>query len=206
MGAGGAPSTYTTGDFPGSEFFGSGFQGDHSERWMSTMTTENQPAPPFEDALHVTLSRGDFVYFNWALAMERLMLPFFLYGFVLFTLASLLGVLPAGRTVAVAFVVPATGYCLWLTFAVSALWRKLPQLAAPRVYRFRDEAYQVEVETEERISYRDLAQVLESRRGFYLRRADGTHDILPKRALLDTDAFSKFLHSRAGDFKRSKFL
>ncbi|MCB1032212.1 MAG: hypothetical protein KDD47_00060 [Acidobacteria bacterium] len=164
--------------------------------------------PALPKQIRVTLSEGDFLYFNWVLGLERPILPFFLYGFIFFNLASLLGVWPAGRTFALAILVPAVGYSVWLTTSAKRLWRTLPQIRAPRSYRFREENLTVEVDSEESILYGDLVQVLESRRGIYLNRPDGSHEILPKKALPDPDGFVRTLRARVptSRFKRSTFL
>ena len=168
-----------------------------------TSRTEDPNPTRFE----VELERGDFLYFNWTLAFERPLIPFFLYTFVALTLASMLGVWPAGRTFALAVLVPLLGYNLWIWFSGRSLWRRFPQLRQPRVYTFREEAYRVRTAAgSHSVPYRDVVQVLESRRGFYLLRADGSGDILPKRAVGDADGCRSLLAEKIGPAKHSSFL
>lgn len=157
--------------------------------------------------VQVRLSRGDFLYYNWTLALERPVLPFFLYSFGFFFLTSLLGLWPQGRLYAFAVLVPMLGYALFVWLSSLALWRRFPQLRNPRSYAFGPEHYLVETEAATlSIPYTDLARVLESRAAFYLVRRDGSADVLPKRALADEASLRRLLERQLGEVRRSSFL
>lgn len=164
-----------------------------------------EAAPPA--AVDVTLTRGEFLAFNWALALERPLLPFLLYTFVLAALAGLLGVWPAGRVFAAAALLPALAYALWVWASARALWTRNPGLAGPRRLVFKERSYLVEeAGTAHRVRYDEVARVLETRAALYLLRAAGGADLVPKRAPADLDAVATFLRPRVAGWKRSSFL
>ena len=109
-------------------------------------------------------------------------------------------------TLLTAILIPAVGYCVFLMSSARGMWEKLPQLRKPRTYRFGEESFQVEVESEEAIGYRELTVVLESRRGLYLARPDGSHEILPKKAVADWPELARMLRGKVARYKRSTFL
>ncbi|MEM7737192.1 MAG: hypothetical protein AAF267_15535 [Deinococcota bacterium] len=154
----------------------------------------------------VNLTRGDFIYYNWTAAFDKPILPFFLYTFVLLNLSSLLGVFPAGNIFAFAVLIPLVGYVILVQASASLLWRRVPQLAAPKHYSFRQKSYRLKTSTEQddaanvSIDYADVVKVLVSRRGYYLMRVDGSADIIPKAVLeeqnINLNGFSTWLETR----------
>ncbi len=169
--------------------------------------------------LTVNLTRADFIYYNWTAAFDKPILPFFLYTFVLLNLASLLGVFPAGNEFAFAVLVPLVGYVILVQASASLLWRRVPQLAAPKHYSFKQKSYRLKTSTDQTdktstanvsIDYADVAKVLVSRRGYYLLRADGSADIIPKAVLeahnINLDAFSTWLAANTNVMTSSFFL
>ena len=132
----------------------------------------------------VVLTRVDFETYNWVLALERPVLPFFMYTFALLLLADLLRVWQDARLYAFAVVVPALGYLLFVKLSSLAVWRRYPELREPKRYTFKENAFQVKQAGKTvNVPYKDVAHVLESRRAYYLVRMDGSADILPKRAV-----------------------
>lgn len=175
------------------------------------MTDTPHPAEapaPTPRPIGVALTRGEFLSYNWALALERPVLPFLAYTFVLFALAGLLGVLPAGRVLAAAALAPALVYAVWVWGSASALWARHPELAAERRLHFKERSYLVaEGGTSHRVPYDRVARVLETRSALYLARTDGGADIVPKRVLEEPEAFAAFLRERVGGrWKGSSFL
>ncbi len=158
---------------------------------------------PFE----VTIEHSDFMYYNWTLALERPVLPFLMYSFVLLAFSSLLGLWPEGRVFALATISPMLLYALWVVMSANGLWRRYPQLQRPRRYRFFEDGYAIDSEEEKTtVPYSDLARVLESRRAFYLVRKDGSADLLPKRHLPDEEALRTLLSAQVGEMTGSSFL
>lgn len=148
---------------------------------------------PAADAHAVTvhLTRGDFLYYTWVLALKRPVLPFLLYSFALLFLLGVTGVWAGARVFSLAVFVPLLGYLLWVWAAAQLLWALHPALREPRHYRFGARAYLLGVgKGEVAVAYGDLAQVLTSRRALYLLRRDGSADILPRAGLPeDLEAF-----------------
>ncbi|MDZ7704668.1 MAG: YcxB family protein [Trueperaceae bacterium] len=172
----------------------------------SDTSAHSAPASP-PDPVEVTLERRDFSYYNWTLALERPILPFFLYGFFFLVLLSLLGVWPAGRVYALAVLVPMLGYMVWLQITSWKIWRGYPQLREPREYVFKDQSYLVKTaKNNVPVSYDKLGEVIESRRAFYLMRDDGSADILPKRKVNSEKEMRAFLTEKVGEVRGSSFL
>lgn len=163
------------------------------------------------------------MYYSWVTAFERPILPFFMYTFVLLNLSSLLGVFPDGNVFAFAVLVPMVGYLILVQVTAAQLWRRFPQLNAPRHYTFKPTLYRIkspqaapvseQSDSKKRkvtINYEQVRQVLSSRRGFYLLRADGSADIIPKDALSDQgikhEAMEAFLSEHVSEPKPSFFL
>ncbi len=144
------------------------------------------------------------MYYNWVLALERPVLPFFMYTFALLLLADLFRVWSDARLYAFAVVVPALGYLLFVKLSSVAVWRRYPELREPKRYTFKENAFQVKQAGKTvMVPYKEVARVLESRRAYYLVRGDGSADILPKTAVeagrLETLFGAKL-------WKRSSFL
>lgn len=132
----------------------------------------------------VTLTRADFETYNWVTALERPVLPFFMYTFVLLLLADLFRVWQDARLYAFAVIVPALGYMLFVQLSTLAVWRRYPELREPKRYTFEEKAYQLkQAGKTATVPYKEIARVLESRRAYYLVRNDGSADILPKRVI-----------------------
>ena len=168
-----------------------------------------KPAPAPQgapDPVQVTLQKGEYRYFNWVLAFERPILPFFLYTFVLVNLASLLGVWPDGRVFGLAILPPLLGYAIWVHTTAGRVWKAYPAIQRPRTYRFGEESYTVQGEEREEIPWSRVDQALVSRRGVYLLRSDGSADILPKAAAGDFEALVGWVQARVTRMKRSSFL
>jgi len=164
----------------------------------------SEPTVP-EPTVQVTLTRGEFMYYNWVLALERPVLPFFLYSFVLLSLASLTGLWPSGRAFALAVFVPMLAYALFVFLSARRLWASYPPLRAPRTYVFKEKSCLVKTEKKSvPVPYDALREVLASRRALYLLREDGTADILPKGAL--PEGFEAFIAGKIGEVRHSSFL
>lgn len=145
---------------------------------------EPPPLSPF--TADVGLTRADFEIYSWVLALERPVLPFFIYTFALLLLADLFGVWADARLYAFAVVVPALGYLLFVKLSTFTVWRRYPELREPKRYTFKEDAYQVkQAGKTAMVSYQELERVLESRRAYYLIRADGSADILPKTGVAE---------------------
>jgi len=197
-------------------------------RLAMTNTSSTTPVTPEPLELDVALTKGDFMYYSWVTAFERPILPFFMYTFVLLNLSSLLGVFPAGNVFAFAVLVPMVGYMILVQATASQLWRRFPQLNAPRHYTFKPTLYRIksphaapaseppankQSDTKKRkvtINYDQVRQVLSSRRGFYLLRSDGSADIIPKDALREQgikhEMMETFLSKHVSEPKASFFL
>jgi hypothetical protein len=155
--------------------------------------------------VEVTLTQGDFMTYNWVLALERPVLPFFIYSFTLLFLAGLLGLWPAARVFALAVLVPMLGYLLWVFLSARALWARYPHLRVPRTYVFEEDAYLVKAGAHTAaVPYARLRRALASRGALYLLREDGSADILPRRAL--PEGLEAFIVQRVGEPRRSSFL
>ena len=138
------------------------------------------PNPTFS----VQLSRQDFFYYTWTVALKRPVLPFLVYSFIFLFLLGITGLWPAARVFSLAVFAPLLGYLLWVWTSAQTLWRRYPALREPRRYRFKAGSYLLEVgKTKVEVNYKDVAQALSSRRAFYLIRPDGSADILPRDAL-----------------------
>ncbi len=152
----------------------------------------------------VTLTRTDLETYNWVLALERPVLPFFMYTFALLLLADLFRVWSDARLYAFAVLVPALGYLLFVKLSSLAVWRRYPELREPKRYTFKKDAYQLKQAGKTvSVPYADVARVLESRRAYYLVRMDGSADILPKGAI-EEGVLEGLLKDRS--WKRSSFL
>ncbi len=161
------------------------------------------PAAP--GSVTLTLTRDDYMYYTWVLALGRPVLPFFLYSFVLLTFASLLGLWPAGRAFALAVLVPLLGYMLFIFLSGRGLWARYPQLRAERRYTFGDAGYVVQTaENTVSVPYAQLQRLLRSRAALYLIRQDGSADILPRRDL--PEGLEVFLAGKVSEVERSSFL
>ncbi|MCA9839752.1 MAG: YcxB family protein [Trueperaceae bacterium] len=162
--------------------------------------------PPVSGQLQipVNLNRRDFSYYNWVIALERPILPFFIYTFTLLILADLFKIWPDARLYAFAVLIPAVAYLLFVWLSTKSLWQKIKALQEPSTYYFLADGYQV-VRKKDRanISYDQIKQVLESRKGIYLIRQDGTADILPK-GTASKEALSPFFDKKL--WRSSSFL
>ena len=139
-------------------------------------------APTF--TFSVQLSRQDFFYYTWTVALQRPVLPFLLYSFIFLFLLGVTGLWPAARVFSLAVFAPLLGYLLWVWTSAQTLWRRYPALREPRRYRFTAAAYLLDAgKTKVEVNYGDVRQALSSRRAFYLVRSDGSADILPRNAL-----------------------
>lgn len=154
------------------------------------------------------LTRHDFMYYNWVLALERPILPFFMYTFVLLVMSSLLGVWPAGRLYAPAVLIPALGYTLFVWLSSRQLWRHVQQTLTPQTYIFKTKSYlNDDGKTKQAIPYQHIKQLLESRQAFYLVLQDGSASILPKRDVTDSNSLRALIQSKlTGRYKHSSFL
>jgi len=159
-------------------------------------------SPP---AVTVRLSRKDFLYYTWALALERPVLLFLLYSFVLLFLLAVTGVWPAARVFSLAVLLPLSGHLLWVRVAAQLLWARHPALQEPRHYTFKAQSYLVSSSpgSEVPVPYCEVAQLLSSRRALYLLRRDGSADILPRSEL--PEGIETFLAEKIM-VKRSRFL
>jgi len=162
------------------------------------------PAVPDLPAFTVRLSRDDFLYYTWVLALRRPVLPFLLYSFALLFLLGVTGVWPAARVFSLAVSVPLLGYLLWVWVAALTLWARHPALKEARRYRFGARSYLLDAGTREvSVAYSDLTRVLTSRRALYLLRRDGSADILPRAEL--PEGLEAFLGDKI-TVERSSFL
>ena len=135
-------------------------------------------------AFRVQLSRQDFFYYTWVLALRRPVLPFLLYSFAFLFLLGVTGVWLSARVFSLAVLVPLLGYLLWVWVSAQTLWTRYPTLKEPRRYSFKARSYLLDtVHGKVKIPYGDVAQALSSRRAVYLVRQDGSADILPRGAL-----------------------
>ena len=132
----------------------------------------------------VQLSRQDFFYYTWTVALQRPVLPFLVYSFVFLFLLGITGLWPAARVFSLAVFAPLLGYLLWVWTSAQTLWRRYPALKETRHYRFTAASYLLGAgKNKVEVNYQDVRQALSSRRAFYLVRPDGSADILPRSAL-----------------------
>lgn len=142
------------------------------------------PAIPDFPAFTVELTRKDFFYYTWVLALKRPVLPFMIYSFIFLFLIGVTGVWPTARVFSLAVFVPLLGYLLWVWVAAQTLWARHPALKSPRHYDFKPKSYLLGTGAGKvTVAYKDVAQVLSSRRALYVIRRDGSADILPRSAL-----------------------
>ena len=168
--------------------------------------TAQKRTPQTPQIVTATLERRDFMYYNWTLALERPVLPFFIYTFTLLVLASLLGLWPGARAYAFIVLVPMLGHALLVWLNARGLWSRLPELKTPRSYTFKEKSYLViEGGKKTPVPYEGV-RAIESRRGFYLLRDGGAADLLPKRDVPDEAALRGWLEAHVGQVKGSSFL
>ncbi len=150
---------------------------------------------PDPAAFTVQLSRKDFFYYTWVLALRRPVLPFMIYSFIFLFLIGMTGVWPAARVFSLAVFVPLLGYLLWVWVAAQTLWARHPALKSPRHYHFKAKSYLLGTGAGKvPIAYKDVTQVLSSRRALYLLRRDGSADILPRNSL--PESLEPFLNEK----------
>ena len=146
------------------------------------------------------------MYYNWTLAFERPILPFFIYTFTALVLVSITGLWPVGRLYALAVLIPLLGYLLFIWMGARGVWRRYPAIKEPKRYIFKEKSYLVEEEGKKTpVAYGEV-NVLTSRRGVYLLRRTGGADLLPKRSVEDAEGFLKFLEQKTGEARGSSFL
>ena len=161
-------------------------------------------AAPAPKAFTVQLSRKDFMYYTWVLALRRPVLPFMIYSFIFLFLLGVTGVWPTARVFSLAVFVPLVGYLLWVWVAARTLWSRHPALKEPRHYHFKTRSYLLDTGTGKvPVAYEDVTQVLSSRRALYLLRRDGSADILPRDSL--SEGLEPFLNEKL-TVERSSFL
>lgn len=142
------------------------------------------PPVPDPPAFTVQLTRKDFFYYTWVLALKRPVLPFMMYSFIFLFLLGVTGVWPTARVFSLAVFVPLLGYLFWVWAAAQTLWARYPALKKPRHYHFKGKSYLLDTGTGKvPVAYKEVTQVLSSRRALYLLRRDGSADILPKDAM-----------------------
>ena len=152
-------------------------------------------AAPDLPAFTVQLARKDFFYYTWVLALKRPVLPFMMYSFIFLFLLGVTGVWPTARVFSLAVFVPLLGYLLWVWVAAQTLWARYPLLKSPRHYHFKAKSYLLDTGSGKvPIAYKDVRQVLSSRRALYLLRWDGSADILPCEGL--PEGLAPFLNER----------
>jgi len=165
------------------------------------------PAPsavPDLPAFTVRLTRNDYMYYTWVLALRRPVLPFLMYSFALLFLLGVTGVWPAARVFSLAVSVPLLGYLLWVWVAARTLWARHPALREPRQYRFKARSYLLDAgKGKVPVAYGDLERMLSSRRALCLLRRDGSADILPRTEL--PEGLEAFLADKI-TVERSSFL
>ena len=157
-------------------------------------------------AVSVTLERGDFMYYTWALALERPILPFFIYTFTALVLVSIVGIWPTGSLYAFAVMIPLVGYTLFVWLSAWLTWRRFPVIREPKRYVFKEKSYLLEEGGKKTPVAYDEVDVLTSRRGIYLLRRTGSADLLPKRIIEDTEGLLAFLEQKTGETRTSNFL
>ena len=150
-------------------------------------------------AFTVRLSRKDFLYYTWVLALRRPLLPFLLYSFALLFLLGATGVWPAARVFSLAVFVPLLGYLLWVWVAAQTLWSRYPPLKEPHHYRFKARIPAGHGHGKGAGGLRRP----EAGSDIYLLRHDGSADILPRTEL--PEELEDFLAQRL-EVKRSSFL
>lgn len=134
------------------------------------------------------------MYYNWVMALERPVLPFFIYTFTALTLVSLLNIWPPARVYALIVLLPMLGYALWVWASATRVWRSYPELVGPRSYIFKEKSYLVEEANKKTpVAYADVTRVVESRQAIYLVRSSGGADILPKKFIEHSEALKTHL-------------
>ena len=157
-------------------------------------------------AVSVTLERGDFMYYTWVLALERPILPFFIYTFTALVLVSVTGLWPTGSLYAFAVMIPLVGYTLFVWLSAWLTWRRFPMIREPKRYVFKEKSYLLEEGGKKTpVTYEEV-DVLTSRRGIYLLRRTGSADLLPKRSIEDVKGLLGFLEQKTGEGRTSNFL
>ena len=146
------------------------------------------------------------MYYNWTLAFERPILPFFIYTFTALVLVSITGLWPVGRLYAFAVLIPLVGYTLFVWLSARGTWRRFPMIREPKRYVFKEKSYLLEEGGKKTpVAYGEV-NVLTSRRGVYLLRRTGGADLLPKRSIEDADKLLEFLEQKTGEARGSSFL
>lgn len=146
------------------------------------------------------------MYYTWALALERPVLPFFIYTFTALVLVSVVGLWPTGSLYALAVLVPLLGYTLFVWLSAWGTWRRFPMIREPKRYIFKERSYLLEEGGKKTpVAYKDVS-LLTSRRGLYLVRRAGGADLLPRESLNDVEEFLAFLEGKVSEVKRSNFL
>ena len=113
------------------------------------------------------------MYYNWTLALERPILPFFIYTFTALVLASITGLWPAGRLYAFTVLIPLAGYTLFVWLSARGTWRRFPMIREPKRYVFKEKSYLLEEGGKKTpVAYGEV-NVLTSRHAIYLLRRTG---------------------------------
>ncbi len=159
-----------------------------------------------DKSISVTLERGDFMYYTWTSALERPILPFFIYTFTALVLVSLTGLWPTGSLYAFAAMIPLVGYTLFVWLSAWLTWRRFPMIREPKRYVFKEKSYLLEEGGKKTPVAYDEVDVLTSRRGIYLLRRTGSADLLPKRSIEDVEGLLEFLEKKTGEARTSNFL
>ena len=159
-----------------------------------------------EESVSVTLERGDFMYYTWTLALERPILPFFIYTFTALVLVSITGLWSTGSLYAFAVMIPLVGYTLFVWLSAWLTWRRFPMIREPKRYVFKEKSYLLEEGGKKTPIAYDEVDVLTSRRGIYLLRRTGSADLLPKRSVEDVERLLAFLEQKTGEARTSNFL
>lgn len=159
-----------------------------------------------DKSVNVTLKRSDFMYYTWTLALERPVLPFFIYTFTALVLVSITGLWPAGRLYAFTVLIPLVGYTLFVWLSARGMWRRFPMIREPKRYVFKEKSYLLEEGGKKTpVAYNEVS-VLTSRRGIYLLRHTGSADLLPKRSVENVEGLLGFLEQQTGETRTSNFL
>ncbi len=170
------------------------------------MTQSPTPTLTKDVTVDVTLKRSDFMYYTWTLALERPILPFFIYTFTALVLVSITGLWPTGRLYAFTVLIPLVGYTLFVWLSARGMWRRFPMIREPKRYIFKEKSYLLEEGGKKTpVAYEEV-DVLTSRRGVYLLRRTGGADLLPKGSVEDGEWLLEFLEQRTGEVRSSNFL
>lgn len=146
------------------------------------------------------------MYYIWTLALERPILPFFIYTFTALFLVSITGLWPAGRLYAFTVLIPLLGYTLFVWLSARGTWRRFPMIREPKRYVFKERSYLLEEGGKKTPVAYDEVNVLTSRRAVYLLRQAGGADLLPRRSVEDVEGFLEFLEEKTGEVRSSNFL